>query len=120
MQAFLEDDVMPASEGSRRFNARVAANTLRIVRRELQLEDEQLAAEWRGLDALLGEAERPEGRAALREALRSRNEALCERIRAGHADAGAFRDRVVEHVRRTVRDKLLVTNPRWIGEGEEG
>jgi len=25
---------------------------------------------------------------------------------------------VLSHVRRTVRDKLLVTNPGWIGEGE--
>jgi hypothetical protein len=121
IQAFLEDEVMPAAEGGRRFNARVAANTLRIIRRELAREDEQLAAEWSGLDSLLGEEKRPDGRAALREAIRRRNETLCERIRTGDADAGELRTRIVRHVRRVVRDKLLVTNPRWIGEhGGEG
>lgn len=116
IEGFLDDDVVPNSEGTRRFHARVAANTLRIVRRELASEDEHLAAEWEGLDALLGPADRPSERRALREALRGRNEALCERIRIGEVDAGPFREAVLAHVRRTVRDKLSVTNPGWLGE----
>jgi len=115
---FLEREIMPNVEGSRRFHARVAANTLRIVRRELEREEEQLAAEWAGLCELLGEAKRPARRAALREAIRGRTAELCERIQRGDADAGGFREAVLEHVRRTVRDKLLVTNPGWLGEGE--
>jgi hypothetical protein len=109
---------MANSEGARRFHARVAANSLRIIRRELAREDEQLAAEWEGLDALLGAAHRPAGRAALREAIRERNAVLCERIAAGDADSGGWRESVLGHVRRTVRDKLRVTNPDWLPEPE--
>jgi len=118
VERFLEQEIMPNVEGSRRFHARVAANSLRIVRRELEREEEQLAAEWAGLCGLLGEAERPPERAALREAIRSRTAELCERIQRGDADAGGFREAAQAHVRRTVRDKLLVTNPGWLGEGE--
>lgn len=118
LERFLDDEIVPNSEGARRFHARVAANVVRTVRRELEREDEHLAAEWAGLDELLGAKERPPGRTALREAIRARNEELCERIRAGEADGGPFRRVVVSHVRKTVRDKLLVSNPRWLGIGE--
>ena len=114
VERFLRDDVMANSEGARRFYARVAANVLGIVRRELEHEDEQLDREWAGLDRLLGPAERPDRRAALRDALARRAAELCERIRAGDADAAPFRAAVVAHVRQTVRDKLLVTNPGWL------
>ena len=111
VEHFLRDEVMPNIAGARSFHARVAANALGIVRRELQREDEQLAREWHGLDSLLGAVERPQGRSALREALAARNAELCERIRPGDAS-----DAVVAHVTQTVRDKLLVTNPGWLGE----
>ena len=120
LERFLEDELRPTLEGAARFNTRVAANTLRILRRELEHEDEQLAAEWAGLDGLLGPAERPAGRAALREALHQRNEQLCQRIRSGDADVDPFRAAVLAHVRRTVRDKLLVTNPAWLGPRQGG
>ena len=71
VERFLEQEIMPNVEGSRRFHARVAANVLRIVRRELEREEEQLAAEWAGLCELLGPAERPAGRPALREAIKT-------------------------------------------------
>jgi len=118
IERFLEDEIVPHSEGARRFHARVAANTVAIVRRELAQEEEQLAAEWAGLDELLGLAERPGGRAALREAIRQRTAALCDRIRQGEADGEPFRRSVLAHVRRTVRDKLLVSNPGWLNEGD--
>ncbi len=116
VERFLDDEIVAKGEGATRFHGRVAANVLRIVRRELAREDEQLVHEWAGLDALLGRAERPEGRAALRDALGQRNAALCERIRRGDADAAPFRDAALSHVRQTVRDKLLVTNPGWLRE----
>ena len=118
VERFLDDQVVARSEGALRYQGRVAANVIRVVRRELQREDEGLAREWAGLDALLGPAERPAGRAALREALAARTEALCARIRAGEADAGSFRDAVLAHTRETVRDKLIVTNPGWVGPTE--
>ena len=118
VERFLEQEIMPNVEGSRKFHARVAGNVLRIVRRELEREEEQLAAEWAGLCELLGPAERSAGPAALREAIRSRTMELCERIQGGDADEGGFREAVLAHVRRSVRDKLLVTNPGWLDEGE--
>ena len=73
VERFLDDQVVARGEGALRYQGRVAANAIRIVRRELQHEDEQLAREWAGLDELLGPAPRPDGRAALREALATRN-----------------------------------------------
>jgi hypothetical protein len=111
IEHFLDAEVLPNLEGARAFHARVAANAIRSVRRELAAEDGHLAAELAGLDALLGPTERPEARAAFRELLAARNEELCERIRRGDADSGLFGEQVREHVWRTVRDKLLVSNP---------
>jgi len=116
VERWLDEQVVARGEGALRYQGRVAANVIRIVRRELEHEDEQLAREWEGLHALLGAVERPAGRAGLREALATRNEALCARIRAGDADAGAFRNAVLSHLRETVRDKLTVTNPAWLKE----
>ncbi len=118
IEGFLDSEIVPNVPGARGFHARVAANAIRIIRRELELEDEQLAAEWSGLDALLGAAERPGGRAALRKALHSRNSELCDRIRKGEADEGALGRRVLEHVRRTVADKLSVSNPDLLHRSE--
>jgi hypothetical protein len=115
VERFLDEEIVPNTQGSRGFHARVAANVLRIVRRELSSEDEQLAREWAGLDALLGAQERPSDRASFREALASRNGDLCDRIRAG--DDALDDTAVVAHVRRAVRDKLLVSNPAWLGQG---
>lgn len=111
---FLDEEVVPHLEGSRQFYARVAANLLRIVLRELESEDEHLAAEWERLQTLLPPAERPATLAALRTAIRQRTEELCRRIRQGEADAGPYRERVFAHVRETVKDKLRVSHPQWI------
>jgi len=116
VERFLDDEIVAKSEGGRRFYGRVAANTIRIVRRELEREDEALDREWAGLDGLLGASARPAARAALRDALAQRNAELAQRIRSGDADAAPFRDAVLAHVRQTVREKLLVTNPGWLGE----
>ncbi len=114
VERWLDEQVVARGEGALRYQGRVAANVIRIVRRELEHEDEQLAREWEGLDGLLGASERPGTRSSLREALALRNETLCARIRAGDADEGPFRDTVLSHLRQTVRDKLAVTNPGWL------
>jgi hypothetical protein len=115
---FLESDVVPALEGPKKFHARVAANLMSIVAREWQLEDAQLRQEWQSLAAILGEAAAmPEGREALRTELRCRTERLCERIRGGEADAGAWRAQVLAHLRLVVRQKLEVASPGML-EGE--
>ena len=114
VERFLDDEIVAKSDGARRYQGRVAANVLRLVRRELAREEKALDREWDGLDALLGASDRPDTRAALRDALAERNDELCARIRAGDADAGTFRDASLGHVRRTVRDKMLVSNPSWV------
>ena len=115
VRAFLVEDVVPALEGPRQFHARVAANVLAIVGRELAGEDASLVSEWRRLSELLGGAsETPVRLQALRAAVRDGTAALAERIRRGEADAAPFRARVRAHVRATVEDKLRVANPRFV------
>jgi hypothetical protein len=111
VEHFLDAEIVPNVPASRGFHARVSANALRIIRRELQMEDEQLASEWKGLDAILGAVEPPPERASLRSALLKRNQELCERIRSGEADEGAAAEQIAAHVRAVVADKLRVTNP---------
>ncbi len=114
VERFLDEDVVPNVTGTRQFHARVAANVMRILARELELDEEHLDAEWTSLDELLGPEERPSTRQAVREALAVRNERLCECIRNGDADGGEFQGKAVEHMRRTVRNKLLIDNPAWL------
>ncbi len=111
VEHFLDTELVPSVPGSRGFHARVAANAIRIVRRELASEEEQLAAEWAGLDAILGPAERPAAREELRSALRERSEPLCALIRSGDAENEEAERELFEHVRRTIRDKLTVSDP---------
>lgn len=111
VERFLEETAVPALEGPAKYHARVAANVVRIVARELASEDAHLDAEWRGLASLLGDAPRPGARDALHAAIRARNEDLVQRIRAGEADAGAWRDELIAHLSRVVANKLDVAKP---------
>ena len=111
VERFLEESAVPALEGPAKYHARVAANVVRIVARELATEDEHLAREWDGLAALLGEAPKPGERAELDDAIRALNEDVVWRIRSGEADAGAWREKLIEHLSRVVADKLDVAQP---------
>ena len=111
--SFLEDEVVPASSGRRRFHALVAANAARIVARELdggaQRLDEEIADLW----TLLGcEGAPPPGgdRRALALDLATR---LCERIEKGDADQGEWRARVLAYLKRHVGRRLDVDNPKF-------
>jgi hypothetical protein len=112
VERFLEQEVVPRLDGPRRYHARVAANVVAIVAREIETEEAQLHAEWERLGALLGlREERPALREALRGAVRERTQALAERIRRGDADRGPWRDELIAHLRLTVSDKLTVSRP---------
>lgn len=117
---FLSDDVMPNTQGRLSFHARVAGNVLQMLRRELAHQEEHLASEWEGLDTLLPAAERPAGMSAARDAINARNQELCERIRQGDADEGDYRAALLTHLRRTVRDKIAVSNPALAAEEGAG
>ncbi len=118
---FLERDIMPAVDDTRRFHLRVALNALAVVRRELVHDDADLVAAATSLAALLPPPDATPAAAlpdpaALRHSVRAQTERLCERIRRGDADAGPFRAMVLAHIRADVRRKLVVTNPTWLGD----
>lgn len=113
VERFLRDDVVPALEGPGRFHARVAANVVAIVAREIECGDADLRAEWRRLAELLGTGgDEPAGHDTLHAAVRAANEELSRQIRAGEADAGPRRDAVIQHLKQTVAAKLAISQPR--------
>ena len=112
---FLTDDVMKATTGRVNFHARVAANGLQMVRRELADEEARLWREFESLAVLFDDSmERPESLAQLRVELGDGNAELVRRIADGDADEGEFRAATLAHLREMTRDKLLVTNPDWL------
>ncbi|HZP40453.1 MAG TPA: DUF6285 domain-containing protein [Candidatus Binatia bacterium] len=113
VREFLDREVVPALDGRLRFHARVAANVLAIVGRELAGEEDALRAEWTRLAALEGRpgAPMPEGAAAARAAIHAATAALAERIRRGELDGARA---VRAHVRATVQEKLAAANPRYL------
>jgi hypothetical protein len=106
VRTFLETDVMPAVEGRVAFHTRVAVNALGIVERELLLGPGFEAQEHARAEALLGHD-------ADTRALETE---LAAAIRRG--DVGVDNPGVVEHVRATVRDKLRIANPKYLGTTE--
>lgn len=108
---FLHDDVMANTSGRLSFHARVAGNVVQMLRRELATIEQHNAHEWDRLDHLLGVQPMPPSLAQVREELVIRNRDLAERIRAGEADQGEWREQVLAHLRLTVHEKLDVSNP---------
>ncbi len=111
----LEEFMRERSESSQdrfdRFQFLVAANSLSILQRELQMDDDFIRDEWTGLDALLG-AEEPPVRILDRAArLRERNGDLCDRIENGEFD-GQGEDQLLRHIYTTVFNKVRIANPR--------
>jgi hypothetical protein len=103
VREFLERDVMPATEGRVQYQTRVAVNVLGVVERELRLGAAQAEAHADGL-ARLGLADE----AALAAAIR---------------DGGLTDEQLAEvtaFVRATVRAKLEVANPRYLGTPPNG
>jgi hypothetical protein len=95
VREFLERDVADGTEGRLRFHARVAANVLGMVERELELGPEQ---------------RRDHAAALVRLGMRDEAE-LAAAIRDGVLDDR--HDDVVEVVRATVRAKLAVAHPGY-------
>jgi hypothetical protein len=93
---FRETDVRAATSGQVNFHARVAANALRIVERELLDESEA------------------ESRAALADLGFADEEGLAAAIRAGALDGRA--DEVTACLRTVVRRRLAVAHPGYDGE----
>jgi Domain of unknown function (DUF6285) len=98
---FLERVAQPELRGHSAFCARVAANALAIVERELALGAGHDAAERQRLRALLG------GDGPLEE----QNRELCLRIRSGRTTLATPGLR--EHLRETTLAKLAVDQPGY-------
>jgi len=103
VREFLEQDVMPATEGRTSFHTRVAVNALGIVERELLVGPAADAPVRDRLAALLDDDADP--RVLVPE--------LARRIRDG--SLVDRHDEVVSVVVDLVRAKLTVANPRYLG-----
>ena len=112
---FVDSELVPAIQGARQFQARVVANVMRIVAREIKLEDPLVRGEVKALARLLGrDAPHLHSLDDLRAAAASMGEELTAKIRAGAADTGDWRREVLAVVRQSVEDKLRIANPRYL------
>jgi hypothetical protein len=100
---FLETKAMPELNGHTAFHARVAANALAIVARQLELGAQAEAEEIEGLRALTG-------RDGSAEEL---NRALCQAIRTGELDI--LSPELQQHLERTTRAKIEIDQPNYSG-----
>lgn len=101
VREFLAEQLGPKLAGADAFYARVAANMLAIVERELELGPEAQAAEQARLEALLGETGE----------LDALNKLLCKAIRSGALDIDDPALRA--HLRETTLAKLAVDQPGY-------
>ncbi len=100
---FIENRAMPELQGHTAFHARVAANALGIVLRELDRSGQAGAEELLRLSTLLGR----DG------TLDELNRDLCERIRAGSITLDT--PGLARHLESTTRDKIAIDQPNYSG-----
>src|SRR5579863_6071012 len=93
---FVENELVPAIQGARQFQARVVANVMRVVAREIKLEDPLVRDEVKALAQLLGyDAPHLHSLDELRAAATSMGDELAAKIRSGEADEGDWRQNVL-------------------------
>ena len=102
-RTFLQDVAMPKLQGRDAFHARVAANVLGIVHRELELAPEENEAEVQRLRELLD----ADG------TLDELNRELCQRIRSGSMDETT--PGLLDHLRKTTLTKVAIDQPKYSG-----
>lgn len=119
----LDDEVVPALEGPVQHHARVAANLVAIVERELRLGGDAATREHATIAALLGidvdddvdDAHDHDGAGEL-AALRER---LAAELRGGMADDDSANESVWRTLMAIVRDDLTIAKPghdAWDGD----
>lgn len=102
---FLRDQAMPRLDGQAAFHARVAANAVEIVRRQLALAPPAEAEEAARLRELLG------ADGAADDGLEALNARLCDRIADG--SIGLHTPGLYDHLRRVALAKLAVDQPQY-------
>jgi len=103
--AFLREQVMPASNGTLAFHARVAANALDIARRELLVDALASTDECVSLRTLLGLDSDDNAD------VETLNRTLCQRIASGELNLDT--PGLALHLWRVTRDKLAVDQPGY-------
>ena len=103
VREFIETHAMPELKGHTAFHARVAANALAIVVRELDMGGRAGEDERARLNALLGH----DG------TLDALNRELCARIRSGAFTLAT--DGLARHLEATARDKVAIDQPNYSG-----
>jgi Domain of unknown function (DUF6285) len=98
---FLREVAVPQLCGHAAFHARVAANALDLVRRELALGPQSAHAEQARLESLLG----------AQGSLSELNRLLCQRIAAGALDLDT--PGLTEHLWATTLAKLAIDQPSY-------
>jgi hypothetical protein len=112
---FVDRELVPEVGGARQFQARVVANVMRIVAREIKMEDPLVRSEVKALARLLAhDPPHLHSLDDLRSAAVGMGEELTAKIRAGEADDGNWRREVLTVVRQSVEDKLRIANPRYL------
>src|SRR5262249_34287868 len=102
-RSFLETKAMPELKGHTAFHARVAANALGIVSRELELGGAAASDEAKRLVALL----KHEG------SLEELNRELAKQIREGKMALDT--PGLAEHLEASMRDKIAIDQPNYSG-----
>ena len=103
VEGFLREKAMPELQGHAAFHARVAANALAIVARELTLGPKANEEEKARLVSLL----KADG------SLEDLNRLLCEKIRAG--DVNLDTPGLKDHLLKTTLDKVAIDQPKYSG-----
>jgi len=101
--SFIRDHAMPQLTGHAAFHARVAANALDIVRRELEIAPAAEEAEMQRLEKLLGHS----------GTLEDLNWELCEAIREGRLTLET--PGLKEHLWEITLTKLAIDQPKYSG-----
>jgi hypothetical protein len=113
LAVFMRERAEHARDRWERFQFQVAANSVAIIRREIDLEDGFMRAEWQGLDRLLGAEDMPETQAALATRLNERNAELSRRIQNGDLE-GEAEATLLPHLWETVVNKVRIASPNEI------
>jgi hypothetical protein len=103
VREFLQDEALPRLEGRAQLHARVAANVIALVQRELALAPASDTTERARLEALLGR----------RGELAELNAELARRIRG--RELAADDAQLLGHLWSTALEKLAVDNPGYSG-----
>jgi hypothetical protein len=111
VREFLETEIAPTLSDPRlKFRTLVAMNALGMIARESELEEAQVCQECSSLLDLLGiKTGVTTAFSSVKTQVLEANTALAQRIRSGNIPEG-----IVDHLERTTRAKLEVSNPAYL------